>query len=87
MKNLNRTTQKNHELNEWFLTRINIEIQKPEKNQSLAFMNGYDLRSEVLEKELSETKENKLLSFLKNKIIVDLKAEKLNSDFELLLNK
>ena len=87
MENLSKKEVKNYELNEWFLSKISTEMVKTEQNRSEAFMNGYDLRGEILDMNLTITEENKLLSILKNKIIVDLKAEKLNTDFTLLITK
>lgn len=86
MENLSKKEVKNYELNEWFLNKINSEMGKTEQNRSEAFLNGYDLRGKILDMELTIIKENKLLSILKNKIIADLKAEKLNTDFTLLIN-
>tara|TARA_R100000988_G_C3973270_1_gene152638 strand:- start:134 stop:382 length:249 start_codon:yes stop_codon:yes gene_type:complete len=74
----------NIELHEFFLSHS--EWKKPELERSIAFETAYDQRCEILDLELSDTKENKLLRLLKKKVINDMKTESLNNELNELIN-
>ena len=74
----------NIELHEFFLNHS--EWGKEESKRSIAFEIAYDQRCEILDLELSDTKENKLLRLLKKKVINDMKTESLNNELSELIN-
>ena len=83
MKKMTPTSIRNCELHEYFLDNFDYYYNQL---SSEAFQKAYEIRSHIMNLELSETKENLLLLALKKKFKADRKAEKINESFEELLS-
>ena len=75
---MTNTEMRNIELHEYFLFGYTYD-------KSQAFIEAYEIRSEIIDLNLSATKENQLLSLLKKKVIKELEVEKINNQLESLM--
>ena len=77
-KLLTKEDLKNIELHEYFLFGFM-------NDKSQAFIEAYEIRNQIIDLNISVTKENQLLSLLKKIVIKDIEAEKLSNQLESLM--